>query len=413
MPVEARVAYVVKRYPVYSETFIVNEILAHEAAGLELEIFALHHTNDQHFQDAISRVRAKVNYLSLESVKSPELWLALEQASTVFTDFWTKLEAAQGANVREVYQAVQLALNVRTNGITHLHAHFASTACTVARLAAKFAGITYSFTAHAKDIFHEEVNPLMLERKLKDASAVITVSDFNLNFLQAKYGRAAERVRRVYNGLNLEQFRFASPVSRPATIVSVGRLVEKKGFADLIEACAKLKDRGVHFSCQIIGSGELETELRALITRLQLEDCVTLSGPRPQREIIRLVQSASVFAAPCVIGEDGNRDGLPTVLLEAMALGTPCVASDVTGIPEVIRDNTGLCVPPHDPAKLADACQRLLEDASLRLQLATNARALIEAEFDVHRNAASIRNVFAPAALEMQRRPEHALMEVV
>src|SRR5262249_30826288 len=157
-------------------------------------------------------------------------------------------------------------------------------------------------------------------------------------YLRAAYGAAAGHVQRIYNGLDLERFPFEVPRDRPARIISVGRLIEKKGFGDLIEACGMLARRGRPFHCQIIGTGELKSDLRAPIERLRLQDQVELLGARPQLEVIQHVRSAAVFAAPCVVGQDGNRDGLPTVLLEAMALGTPCVSTDVTGIPEVVRD---------------------------------------------------------------------------
>jgi len=138
--------------------------------------------------------------------------------------------------------------------------------------------------------------------------------------------------------------------------------------------------------------------LRRQIESSRLQSRVELAGPRPQSEVIALVQSAAVLAAPCVVGADGNRDGLPTVLLEAMALGAPCVSTDVTGIPEVLRDGeTGLMIPQHDPASLADALERLLVNPTLRVQLAQAARRLMEAEFDVHRNAAHVRDLFQRA----------------
>jgi len=395
-----RVGYVLKRYPRYSETFIVNEILAHEAAGLEIEIFALRSPTDTHFQDALARVRAPVHYLPAEGLKAAVLWEQLQRAGELLPGAWAKFEAARGEAVIDVYQSMLLAHAVRSRGINHLHAHFATSATTVARLAGRFAEVPYSFTAHAKDIFHEDVNPADLRRKLAEASAVITVSEYNLQYLREHYGAAATRVERLFNGLELGRFHYAAPTERPPHIIGVGRLVEKKGFADLIAACALLARRGRTFTCEIVGSGELEDDLRARIERLNLQQKVALTGPRPQREIVHCVQKAAVFVAPCIVGEDGNRDGLPTVLLEAMALGTPCVSTDVTGIPEVLHDGeTGLMAPQHDPTALATAIERLLDDAELRLRLAANARRLIEKEFDIHRNTARQRAIFgiAPA----------------
>jgi colanic acid/amylovoran biosynthesis glycosyltransferase len=393
-----KIGYVVKRYPRYSETFIVNEILAHEAAGMEIEIFSVLPPEDGHFQDVISRVRAPVTYLPSKGLKVAEFWSVLEEAGQIFPDGWDSLEAARGEDVRYVYQAMVLAREARLRAISHLHAHFATAATTVARLAAHFAGLPYTFTAHAKDIFHESVRPADLRRKLADATVAVTVSDYNLAHLRESYGPAARRVRRIYNGLDLERFPYRSPRERPPRIVGVGRLVEKKGFVDLIDACAILAKEGRKFTCRIVGTGEQEVGLRTRIARLGIEDRVELLGPRPQSELVRLVQDAAVLAAPCVVGADGNRDGLPTVLLEAMALGTPCVSTDVTGIPEVIRDGeTGLMVSQRDPAALAAAVGRLLEEPDLRARLAERARRLVEAEFDVNRNATQLRELFQTA----------------
>jgi glycosyltransferase involved in cell wall biosynthesis len=394
-----KIGYVLKRYPRYSETFVVNEILAHEAAGLEVEIFALRPPSDTHFQDIISRVRAPVTYLSASGIKAADFWTALGGAAVSSPGLWTALGEAGSEDARDVYQAALLAREARLKGITHLHAHFATASTTVARLAAKFAGIPYTFTAHAKDIFHESVCPEDFRRKLEDAAGVVTVSDYNLRYLRENYGPAAERMRRVYNGLDLQRFTYKAPLHRPSRIVAVGRLVEKKGFADLIGACATLAASGWRFTCEIVGSGELEADLRGRIEQSGAGGIVRLIGPRPQAEVVRLVQEAAAFVAPCVLGEDGNRDGLPTALLEAMALGTPVVSTDVTGIPEVLRDGeTGLLVPQRNPAALAGVISRLTRDSTLRIRLADRARRLIETDFNVHANAAHLREIFAQSA---------------
>lgn len=404
-----RIGYVLKRYPRYSETFVVNEILAHEAAGLEIEIFALRPPCDTHFQDAISQVRSPVTYIrkpvqgrvseslnSLAPTAASYFWAELQEAGKVIPDLWAKLAVAQGEQASTVYQAAWLAREVTLKGITHLHAHFGSVATSVARLAAHFADISYTFTAHAKDIFHESVEFEDMQRKLRDATAVVTVSDYNLNYLREAYGAVAERVQRIYNGLDLSQLQYCSSASRPPLILSVGRLVEKKGLSVLVDACAVLRQMGCEFQCQIVGTGTLEEALQHQIQQLGLESFVNIVGPRPQREVFQLVQQAAVFAAPYVIGRDGNRDGLPTVLLEAMALGTPCVSTDVTGIPELIRDRqTGLIVPQHNAKELAIAMQQLLINSDLRVKLSTQARQLIESEFDIHRNTASLRRLFS------------------
>lgn len=392
-----RIGYVVKRFPRYSETFIVNEILAHEAAGWEIEIFALRPPNDSHFQDSLSRVRAPVTYLPSSGVKAVDLWTAVALAGETCAGTWRELHNGAGHDALDVFQAAVLAREVSLGGIEHLHAHFATSPTTVASLAARFAGVPYSFTAHAKDIFHESVRPEDLRRKLSDAAAVVTVSDFNVEFLRREYG-AVKNVRRIYNGLELEKFGFEAPRGRGTRIVAVGRLVEKKGFADLVEACAILAEGGLDFQCEIVGAGPLFADLLAQVEARGLRGRVQLVGPRPQNDMIERVRAASVFATPSVVASDGDRDGLPTSLLESMALGTPCVATDITGIPEVLKNGeTGILVGQNDPGALAKALKKLLLDTELAKRVAHRARKLIEREFDIRHNAARMREVFDPS----------------
>ena len=394
----SRVGYVVKRYPRFSETFIVNEILAHERAGLEIEVFALRPPNDTHFQNVISKVRAPVTYLP-HMAKTVDFWAALEAAGAVLPGFWEQLGDARGAEAHDVYQAALLAQMAHTKGIHHLHAHFASVATSVARLAARFACVPYTFTAHAKDIFHESVVPEELRRKLEEAAGVVTVSEFNVQFLSENYGAAAGRVERIYNGLDLDGFPYQAPGERLPRIISVGRLVEKKGLEDLIEACAILAGRKADFTCQIIGTGELEDDLRRQIESSRLQSRVELAGPRPQSEVIELVQSAAVFAAPCVVGADGNRDGLPTVLIEAMALGVPVVSTAVTGIPELVEHGqTGLLTAERDPVALAATLRQALASPERTRHLARAGRQRIEERFDLRTNITALRTLFAGKA---------------
>lgn len=396
-PTSFKVGYVVKRYPRFSETFIVNEILAHEAAGRSVEIISLYPPNDTHFQDTLARVRAPVTYLLADGLKATDFWKTLERCGDLQPSFWNSLADARGSEAREIYQAALLARHAMDRGIRHLHAHFASTATEVARLAARFSRIPFTFTAHAKDIFHESVSPADLRRKLRQATGTVTVSDFNVRHLRSQFGSDATHVRRIYNGIDLERFRFSDPTDRPFHIVAVGRLVEKKGFDVLIEAC-RLLARQHSFTCDIIGHGEMESKLATQITRARLQRVVRLAGSLPQSQVIQSIASAAAFAAPCVIGSDGNADGLPTVLLESMALGTPCISTDVTGIPEIVRHmETGLLVPQKDPATLATAMEQLLTQPSLRTQLAIQARQLIENEFDIHRNTHALWKLFESA----------------
>lgn len=391
-----RIGYVMKMYPRFSETFIVNEILAHEAAGLDVDIFSLRSPNDGRFHESLAKVRAPVHYLPGKSAKAAIFWEQIAKACDTFPNAWSLLEDTTNEVAGDVYQALHLAQAVHERGITHLHAHFGNIATTTVRIAAKLNNIPYSFTAHAKDIFHESVVADDMRRKLTDAKACVTVSDFNVKFLNQCYGDAASNVQRIYNGMDLSRFTYASPAERPREIISVGRLVEKKGFPALLQACHILAQAGTDFHCTIVGKGDYEQLLRDQLADLGLAHHVALLGACSQNSVMQLVQNAAVFAAPCIVGSDGNRDGLPTVLLEAMALGTPCVSTDVTGIPEVLRDGkTGLMVAQNDAQGLADALKRLLDENDLRVNLAENGRQLIEQQFDIDKNTATMRNIFS------------------
>jgi colanic acid/amylovoran biosynthesis glycosyltransferase len=387
-PSEHRIAYVCKMYPRFSETFIVSEVLGREAQGEDIEIVSLRPPADGRFHATLAAVRAPVHYLDAGTPRSKDLWHQLRSVPSS-----TDVAELLGAEVRDAAQAIELAALVRDRSITHLHAHFGSVATTVARLAARIAGVTYSFTAHAKDIFHEDVDDADLRAKLHDAHHVVTVSDHNVRFLDARFGPAAARVRRVYNGLDLDTFAPAStPNEATSDVVAVGRLVEKKGFDVLVEACAIARDRGRELRCRIVGTGAEGQRLRELIDHHGLAGSVQLVGALPQDGVRDELRGATVMAAPCVVGADGNADGLPTVLLEAMALGTAVVSTPVTGIPEAVHDGvTGRLVPERDPAALADALLALLDDPVGRAELTAAARRHVEHAFCSTRQAAQLR----------------------
>lgn len=404
IPPAGAIGYVCKRYPRFSETFIVNEILAHEAAGQPIEIFSLRPSDETHFQDILSRVRAGVTRIGDRPKPTGQFWEVMQLTFAHYPQGVARLLAEPETTFDDVFQALQLAIHVHDRGIVLLHAHFATVATTVARLAAMVAGIPYSVTAHAKDIYFEYEETQDLPRKMADAAQVITVSDFNRAHLARTFGLDATRLSRLYNGLELDRFTWHPPKKETTDILAVGRLVEKKGFHILIESMLVLKERGVSARCTIIGAGEDEPRLRNQIVACDLQDSVRMIGPMPQRDIIEHMRNAGILACPCVVSRDGNRDGLPTVLIEAMALGLPVVSTDVVGIPELVRDGeTGLCVEAGDPLTLAGAIERLLGDADLRQVLSRTARALIEREFEINRNAARQREIFARALARHDR----------
>ncbi|MFI2295641.1 glycosyltransferase family 4 protein [Isoptericola sp. NPDC019571] len=400
-----RVGYVTKMYPRFSETFIVNEVRGLERRGVEIEIFSLRAPVDTRFHAALADVAAPVRFVP-RATRASDAWSALAEAHDRLD--LRSLPAAVladllAADPEDAVQALWVASAAHDAGLTHLHAHFGSVATTVARFAAAVLGIGYTFTAHAKDIFHESVNPADLRTKLADARAVVTVSDHNLAHLRDTYGPAADAVVRVYNGLDLDEYARATAPRRPGRVCAVGRLVEKKGFGDLLDALALLVAAGRDVHLDLVGSGPEEAELRDRAAVLGLlrdgAEHVTFHGPLPQDGVRDVVARAAVFAAPCVLGADGNRDGLPTVLLEAMALGTPVVSTPVTGIPEAVRDGeTGRLVPPGDAPALAAALGALLDDPGEAARLADGARARIEAEFDVVGTSRRLLDVLESAA---------------
>ena len=394
-----RIGYVLKMYPRFSETFVVTEILALQDQGAELDIFSLRPPTDGRFHEALSRVQAPVTYLPMPG-KPPEMWAAMSGARELHRErFDACIGELLAAPPMDACQALLLAGLVRERGITHLHAHFGTVSAAVARLAARIAGITYSVTLHAKDIFHESVDDDELSARISDAAAVVTVSDFNERYLRERYGDAAHTLVRIYNGIDLEAFTPSRPDDRPPLVVGVGRLVEKKGFHHLVDAVALLRDRGRPIRLELVGGGAEEQALRARVASLDLEDRVTFHGPLTQAETRERMRSAAVLAAPCVVGVDGNRDGLPTVILESLALGTPVVATPVTGIPEAVVDGrTGLLVSEGDTAALADALDRLVEDADLRCRLADQGRHHVEERFDARKNTRQLREVLGNLA---------------
>lgn len=392
-----KVGYVVKVYPRFSETFVVTEILARERAGEQLTVFAMRPTTDARFHPELAQVQAPVRHVP-KPVKLTDAWGLTAQAQGALPGFAERYAALLPVLVQldasDVVQGIDLALRVQAEGITHLHAHFASLAARVAMVAAGLAGITYSVTTHAKDLFHESVDPALLAQVLQRADHVVAISEYNRRYLAERFSQVDPHTVLVRNGIDLQKFSYRDParVGSVLRVLAVGRLVEKKGFGDLISAAAAAREAGLDLEVRIAGDGELREELAQAILDDDLADQIHLLGPRSQAEVRELLEWADVFVAPCVVGADGNADGLPTVLLEAMATGVPCVATSVTGIPEAVTDETGILLPPGDVAGLTDALHRVAEPGYPRVAVARAARALIESEYDTQVQSARLRS---------------------
>jgi glycosyltransferase involved in cell wall biosynthesis len=286
------------------------------------------------------------------------------------------------ARFRHIGQALVLVRRLERLPGVHLHAHFAHPPAAVAYWAHLIAGVPFSFTAHARDLY---MTPrAQLARRCRAAAFVVTCTAANARYLKEVVGTDSAKVLVCRHGVDLTRFGAVEHRPAPGQVLSVGRLVPKKGFDTLIRACGLLQQRGVAFQCRIIGSGPLTEELARLIDRLDLGARVELTRARPQPELVHEYAGAEVFAMACTISPDGDRDGIPNVILEAMAVGVPVVATAISGIPEVVRDGeTGRLIASGDPIAMADALEWLLGHPEDRARLGATARATVAREVEL------------------------------
>lgn len=380
------VLYVLKRYPRLSETFVVRELLGLEAAGVRLGVDALlaPEAGAQHAD--VQRVAAPVRHLPRRAEWSWPMVSAHLRVAARRPITWARLavRARRRGGWRRFAQAGMVAQRVQGEGFQHVHAHFATAAAEVARDAAALAGVTFSVTAHAKDIFHEE-NAGRLAERVDGAAAVVTVSGYNVRHLARVL--PGTPVRYVPNGL---------PVPPPLVprsdgpVLCVARLVPKKGIDTLIRAMALLPDERL----EIVGDGACRLELEALARSLGLGERVRFHGALASDAVYAAYARCAVVALPCRIDPDGDRDGMPTVLVEAMARSLPVVSTDVVGIDELVDDGrTGLLVPPDEPAALAGALRRVLADPASAALMGVRARHRVIGEFAPERATGALLDV--------------------
>jgi colanic acid/amylovoran biosynthesis glycosyltransferase len=366
----AELAYLFERFPSFTQTFCYREIAALGRRGAFPALFSVRRPAGEPAQEWEGTIVDRVQYL-------PDDQQLVRDVDRVLSKRQLPKEVARQiaswgrqTDFLRLYQAAHLGPHLEELGVRHIHAHFAGLAARTAFWIHQFFGIGYSFTGHANDIFAPQPFVISLGKLIGAARAIVTVSDFGVRFLRDKYPDAAAKFHRVYNGIEPDGFPGADFSSGPPLIISVGRLIEKKGFADLIEACRLLKERALEFRCEIIGEGPLEVDLREQIMAAGLTNTVFLAGPQPQPEVRRRLAQSILFALPCVADKGGGMDNLPTVVMEAMAAGLPVVSTAIAGLPEMVRDGeTGLLVREHQPAELARALQRLMIDRELARSL--------------------------------------------
>ena len=409
------IGILLKTYPKVSETFILGEVLGLERCGLQLHIYSLRRPTDRAFHSTTRAVRAPVTYISptnafefMRAIRA-HLVVLFQSPRCYMETLGFLLRRKEGNRIIEFFEAGCLVEPLRDAGIVHLHAHFASEPAGVAELVKRLAGITFSISAHAKDIYLSL--PGSLHRKLNDATFTVTCTEYNRRYLKSIAGLATP-IFRMYHGIDSDRFRpVAMPVAasipaRPPLVLSVGRLREKKGFTVLIEACRRLVDAGCPLRCEIVGYGPEHGKLKRLIKRLNLTEVVSLIGKLTHDALIERYREATVFVLPSQIAHDGDRDGIPNVLLEAMAMQLPVVSTNVSGIPEVVEhQENGLLVPPQNTVVLGDAIRSLLEQPGLRARLGINARRKICKMFSIAANLQPIRDLLLAELHRFQEQP--------
>jgi glycosyltransferase involved in cell wall biosynthesis len=408
------VGYVLRKFPVLSETFILNEILALERLGLTVHVFPLQPARDPRFHEGVARLKATIHHVpgvaDWRTLIRHNRRLAGRHRKRYLRQFVRVLRAGRPFLLWRFLQAGYVADRARRLKLDHLHAHFANRATTVAYLASGILRTPFSFTAHAFDIYQGS-DRRVLARKMRAAEFTVTVTEYNRSYLRSLLKGAPVPIELVRNGIDLHRFApSVIPPAGPFTIVAVARLVEKKGLPILIEACRLLRDRCHLFRCRIVGKGAQRPLLERLIRDWNLEDRVELLPPHTQEEIVGRYHEAHLLALPCIVGEDGNRDGLPVSIVEALACGVPVVSTPVNGVPEVVEDGVnGLLVPEGDAAALADVLESLMLDPERLERLRAAARPSMARAFDEEHTARQLRGLF----LHSGRRPSDAGWEAL
>lgn len=393
---------VLKGYPRISETFISNEILLLESLGFTVRIVSMRQPRENFRHASVDRIRAEVVYLPEAMLPAlPTLLVENFRAALAAPrGYWRAARrmlshfcrSPKSATVKHLLQAGLLCRQaLRPGESAHLHAHFAHSPTSVAVYAGLISGAPVSFTGHAKDVWTQ--NPARLAEKIGRAAFVVTCTRANAAYLN-RLSPNGTKIFAVYHGIDLGLFGAAgepAPSGPPFRVLTVARLTAKKGLDTVLDALGLLAGRGLDFSFDLVGEGEERPALAARAERLGIARRVRFHGALPHERVLGLYRQAHVFALGCRVLPNGDRDGVPNVLVEAMAMGVPVAATDVSALPELARHGeTALVCPPDDPAALADNIGRLLADAALAARLTGAAREAVAREFD---NAANIRRL--------------------
>src|SRR5688500_41724 len=410
-----QIGYLLRSYPRLSQTFILNEILALERIGVSIQIFALTNPHEKVVQMQVDQVQASVQYL--DTIQSRPFWSGLkdnlEVARVHLKRYLRSLDyIVSDRSIDESYtassrwdcffQALQLIhlldRQQRNTGkrIDHLHAHFAHDPALIAYLVHLMTGVPFSFTAHARDLY--QVPAKALTDRISRANDIVTCCRANLEYLHKVAPSQQSKFSLIYQGVNLNVLHaVAAPSAVPIVpfILSVGRFVEQKGVQDLLQALLIVRERGERFHCEIYGDGPLGKQLENWIEEHGMSSEVTLMGDRTQKELISIFQNATLFVLTPVQTEDGDRDGIPNVLVEAMAVGLPVVTTAVAGIPELVDNNqNGFLYESHDVQGIASGIFELLRNAEKRRQFGDAGSKKVREQFDVTQAAKRLKMLF-------------------
>jgi colanic acid/amylovoran biosynthesis glycosyltransferase len=404
------VAYILLRFPYLTETFVADEIVEARRQGLRVRIFSLlppkkepvhpvsqELTNDVQYAPALTSWtlwRAQFYFLW----HSPLLYFHL-LGRLAMQPYRRDVAALYFRRLVIFFKSVSIAYDLKSSDTALIHSHFAWLSGAAAMVASELTGIPFTVTAHAYDIYtSNDLLPVVA----RSAARVITISRYNREkILELCPDLVPAAIEVIHCGIDLDLFLQTNgnhTGGQPLRILSVGSLIGKKGHAYLIQACKELQQRGLKYSCTIIGKGSDEEHLQQLIRDLGVEERVALAGARRRDEVLEAYRRSSVFVLAAVVTSDGDRDGIPVALMEAMAMGLPVISTPVSGIPELVRDEeTGRLVPERDPVALAEAIISIAEEDSRR-QFGANARTLVEQEFDLHANVRHLIQVFRDCA---------------
>ncbi len=386
-----RIGYLLNAFPVLSETFINREIrLLAALTGFAPTVASLYRPGTLAASMSESDLARDCLYLhDIDKRRLPGITMSIGRfLSRRPLSTTAALGTRQRPGLRERVKTTLLARHFVERGVTHLHTHFAWPHLEYLEIIQALTGIPFTVTTHAADIFmdNERVPEL-----LGAASRVLTISEFNKNYLATSLGIARERIEVVRCGIPFERFPYHSPPLRETPVIlSVGRMVEKKGFDVLLRSLSLLAKKRLAFQAVIVGDGPLRLELEELALRLDLGKQVSFEGPLQPDATLELMRACDICALACKRATNGDMDGIPVVLMEAMATGRPVVATALSGIPELVTSDCGALARPDDPEDFAHALEPLLRDWGLRRELGCAGRRRVQQDYTLETQASSV-----------------------